>query len=112
MVRVRVELRVKSWVIPFFASDKKMGFESIIFRVRSGQKSMTRFAMSHTYNKRKKRGGLLSHSKKKKKGKPNLRLNIEERSSVASGTIGLQKQRYLSHLILNPCLVNFDLIMC
>ena len=91
MVRVRVELRVKSWVIPFFASDKKMGFESIIFRVRSGQKSMTHFAMSHTYNKRKKRGGFLSHSKKKK-GKPNLRLNIEERSSVASGTIGLQKQ--------------------
>ena len=31
---------------------------------------------------------------------------------AASGTTGLQKQRYPSHLILNPCLVKLDLIMC
>ena len=61
--------------------------------------------------KGKKRRGFLSHSKKKKKKKHSLQLNTKEFDSQRHYSIQVYRSKGIP-LILNPYLVNLDLIMC
>ena len=64
----------------------------------------------HTHiMKGKKRRGFLSHSKKKKKH--SLQLNTKEFDSQRHYSIQVYRSKGIP-LILNPYLVNLDLIMC